>query len=162
MYTSQDLYNWKNEGLVIEKGSIAVFERPKVLYSEIAEQYVMWFHYDNSSYTTAELGVAASGGPYGPFEVIDHFRPNGHQSRDIGMYLDPDTKKAYIGYAAHRNGSINATVRIVGVPGMDPQSGNLSLGQIYRGSGQAQTGRASGVYFFRPEEFPPGKKVELR
>jgi beta-galactosidase len=70
----------------------------------------MWFHYDGNGYTIAELGVAVSKNPTGPFTVLDHYRPNGHESRDIGMYVDPETKKAYIGYAADHT---NRTIRMV-------------------------------------------------
>lgn len=113
-YSSKDLYNWKNEGNVIEKGNIKVFERPKVIYDKIKNQYVMWFHYDGvlngKNYRIAELGVAVSKTPVGPFVLKDHYRPNGNESRDIGMYIAPETGTAYIGYAA---GHINETIRIV-------------------------------------------------
>ncbi len=109
-YSSKDLYNWKNEGVVLDKGEIEIFERPKVVYDAAKRQYVMWFHYDGKGYTVAELGVAVSDKPTGPFVVQHHERPNGHESRDIGMYLEPDTKKAYIGYAADHT---NKTIRMV-------------------------------------------------
>ncbi len=109
-YSSTDLYNWKNEGVVLEKGEIEIFERPKVVYDAAKNQYVMWFHYDGNRYTVAELGVATSEKPTGPFVVQHHERPNGHESRDIGMYVEPDTKKAYIGYAADHT---NRTIRMV-------------------------------------------------
>ncbi len=109
-YSSKDLYNWKNEGVVLEKGAIEIFERPKVVYDATKQQYVMWFHYDGNRYTVAELGVAVSDRPTGPFVVQKHARPNGHESRDIGMYVEPDTKKAYIGYAADHT---NRTIRMV-------------------------------------------------
>jgi len=109
-YSSKDLYNWKKEGVVLEKGDIEIFERPKVIYDEVNNRYIMWFHYDGNGYSIAELGVAVSESPTGPFIVKDHFRPNGNESRDIGMYFDPDTKKAYIGYAA---GHTNLTIRMV-------------------------------------------------
>lgn len=109
-YSSADLYNWKNEGVVMEKGNIEVFERPKVIYDKINKKYVMWFHYDGNSYSIAELGVAVSDKPTGPFVLQKHFRPNGHESRDIGLYIDPATDKAYIGYAADH---VNVTIRMV-------------------------------------------------
>jgi len=114
-YSSKDLYNWKNEGVVMEKGDIGTFERPKVIYDAANKRYVMWFHYDGNGtggggYTLAEQGVAVSNSPTGPFILKGHSRPNGHESRDIGMYFDPETKKAYIGYAADHT---NKTVRIV-------------------------------------------------
>jgi len=113
-YSSTDLYNWKKEGVVLEKGDIQIMERPKVVHNDSAGEYVMWFHLDGTldgvSYGLAEQGVAVSAHPTGPFTILDHMRPNGHESRDIGMYIDPDTKKAYIGYAADH---INTTIRIV-------------------------------------------------
>lgn len=109
-YSSKDLYNWKNEGVVMEKGDIQIFERPKVIYDEVNKRYVMWFHYDGNGYAIAEVGVAVSNSPTGPFVLKDHYRPNNHESRDIGMYLDPETKKAYIGYAADHT---NRTIRMV-------------------------------------------------
>lgn len=109
-YSSKDLYNWKNEGVVLDKGTIETFERPKVIYDAAKRQYVMWFHFDGNRYTLAELGVAVSSSPTGPFVVQKHERPNGHESRDIGMYVDPETQKAYIGYAADHT---NRTIRMV-------------------------------------------------
>lgn len=109
-YSSTDLYNWKKEGVVMEKGNIQIFERPKVIYDENNHRYVMWFHYDGNGYTVAELGVAVSKSPTGPFILKDHYRPNGHESRDIGLYFDSETEKAYIGYAADHT---NLTIRIV-------------------------------------------------
>jgi beta-galactosidase len=104
------LYNWKYEGVVMEKGNIEIVERPKVIYDKINKRYVMWFHYDGNRYSIAELGVAVSNNPTGPFVLQKHFRPNGHESRDIGLYIDPETEKAYIGYAADH---VNRTIRMV-------------------------------------------------
>jgi beta-galactosidase len=109
-YSSTDLYNWKYEGVVMEKGNIEIVERPKVIYDKINKRYVMWFHYDGNRYSIAELGVAVSNNPTGPFVLQKHFRPNGHESRDIGLYIDPETEKAYIGYAADH---VNRTIRMV-------------------------------------------------
>jgi beta-galactosidase len=108
-YSSKDLYNWKNEGVVVQRGAIPVLERPKVVYNTTTKKYAMWFHYDNSNYGLANLGVAVSDSAKGPFTLVNHFRPNGHQSRDIGMYCDDDGK-VYIIYAAD---STNVTIRIV-------------------------------------------------
>lgn len=109
-YSSKDLYNWKNEGVVLTKDTIETFERPKVIYDAAKHRYVMWFHYDGNRYAIAELGIALSDKPTGPFVVQHHYRPNGHESRDIGMYVDPETQKAYIGYAADH---VNRTIRMV-------------------------------------------------
>jgi len=107
-YSSKNLYNWTKEGVVLVKDTIPILERPKVAYNEVSGVYAMWFHYDNYSYSTAELGLATSNSPTGPFTVIKHLRPNGHESRDISMYNAPDGT-VYIGYAADGN----STIRLV-------------------------------------------------
>jgi beta-galactosidase len=116
-YSSQDLYNWKNRGVALDKTKTAelksgIIERPKVAYNEKTKKYVMWFHYDNSNYGLAHQGVAVCDSAPGPYTFLNHFQPNGHQSRDIGMFPDADGK-VYIGYAANNGSSINAEVRMV-------------------------------------------------
>jgi hypothetical protein len=108
-YSSMDFYNWKNEGVVLKKGTIQVCERPKVIYSPSIKKYVMWFHYDNSSYSLAHIAVATADSATGQFTMLNHFLINGHQSRDIGMYTDT-TGKTYIIYAADQT---NVTIRAV-------------------------------------------------
>ncbi|MBN1760180.1 MAG: family 43 glycosylhydrolase [Chitinispirillaceae bacterium] len=108
-YSSTDLFNWVNEGVVLRKGVIQVCERPKVIYSPSLGKFVMWFHYDNSSYTLAHLAVAVADSATGMFTLKDHFLPNGHQSRDIGMYTD-STGRTWIIYAADQT---NVTIRMV-------------------------------------------------
>ena len=60
VYSSTDLYNWKNEGVAlpvmpsgsghkIEKG--CVIERPKVIYNEKTKKFVMWFHLELKGHT---------------------------------------------------------------------------------------------------------------
>ena len=81
VYSSTDLYNWKNEGVAlpvmpsgsghkIEKG--CVIERPKVIYNEKTKKFVMWFHLElkGQGYAAAEYGVAASDTPVGPFRFL--------------------------------------------------------------------------------------------
>ena len=81
VYSSTDLYNWKNEGValsvkpdgsghLLEEG--CVIERPKVIYNEKTQQYVMWFHLEhkNKGYSAAEYGVAVSDTPVGPFTFL--------------------------------------------------------------------------------------------
>jgi hypothetical protein len=116
-YSSQDLYNWKSRGIALNKETTAelksgIIERPKVAYNEKTKKYVMWFHYDNSNYGLAHQGVAVCDSAPGPYKLLSHFMPNGHQSRDIGMFSDADGK-TYIGYAANNGSSINAEVRMV-------------------------------------------------
>jgi hypothetical protein len=86
-YSSTDLYNWRDEGIVftvdkegsgsdIEKG--CVLERPKVVYNVKTKKYVMWFHLElkDQGYKSARAGVAVSDNITGPFNFIRSMRPN--------------------------------------------------------------------------------------
>lgn len=86
-YSSTDLYNWKDEGIAlsvapegsgsdIEKGCI--LERPKVVYNEKTNKYVMWFHLElkGQGYKAARSGVAVSDNVIGPYTFIRSGRPN--------------------------------------------------------------------------------------
>ena len=94
VYLSQDLYNWKDEGIALEvskdpnsditKGCI--LERPKVIYNAHTEKYVMWFHLElkGQGYSAARMGVAVADQPTGPFTFIRSFRPNaGHWPQNV-------------------------------------------------------------------------------
>lgn len=85
-YSSKDLYNWKDEGVVlrvlndttsdIQKG--CVLERPKVIYNAKTKKYVMWFHVElkGKGYGYARSGVAVASKPTGPFKFIRSIRSN--------------------------------------------------------------------------------------
>ena len=87
VYSSTDLYNWKNEGIAlsvmpdgsghkIEKG--CVIERPKVIYNEKTKKFVMWFHLElkGRGYGPARAAVAVSDSPTGPYCFIRSARVN--------------------------------------------------------------------------------------
>jgi hypothetical protein len=105
VYSSQDLYHWKNEGIAFKvsddpasdvvKG--CVLERPKVLFNAKTGLYVMWFHLElkGKGYNAARAGVATSKSPTGPFTFLRDFRPDGEMSRDMTLYQDDDGK-AYL------------------------------------------------------------------
>lgn len=88
-YSSNDLYNWKNEGIVfhvledstseITRG--CVMERPKVIYNKKTGKFVMWFHLElkGQGYNAARTGLAVSNNITGPFEYIRSYRPNAGQ-----------------------------------------------------------------------------------
>lgn len=95
-YSSKDLRNWKFEGDVLQLadpehlGPHWVCERPKVFHNPRTQKYVMYFHLDNSRYKLARVGVCISDKPTGPFQYLKSFRPLGHESRDIGQFVDDD------------------------------------------------------------------------
>src|SRR6195952_5257543 len=107
-YSSNDLTKGKFRGDVIKMsdpdslGNKWVLERPKVFYNAKSKKYVMYMHIDGrvkgkgvnptvvSNYGYARVGVAVSNKPTGPFKYLKSFRPLGHESRDIGQFIDDD------------------------------------------------------------------------
>ncbi|KAG6555576.1 hypothetical protein Mapa_002811 [Marchantia paleacea] len=117
-YSSQDLWAWKNEGLVLkaEKANKSsdlhvsnVVERPKVIYNDRTKQYVMWMHVDNANYSKASVGIAVSTNPTGPFTYLRSMRPHGHESRDMTIFKDDDGL-AYIVYSSRDNSELHIGV----------------------------------------------------
>lgn len=86
VYSSRDLYNWKNEGIALatvddESSEIVKgcnIERPKVIYNAKTKQFVMWMHMEfrGSRYGTARTALAVSDSPTGPFTYVRSVRPN--------------------------------------------------------------------------------------
>lgn len=99
-YSSKDLTNWKFKGNVLKMAapdslsSTWVLERPKVYFNKKSKKYVMYLHID-VNYKLANMGIAVSDKPTGPFKYVRRFRPLGFESRDIGQFIDDDGK-AYI------------------------------------------------------------------
>lgn len=106
-YRSKDLVNWKYLGNALQftkPDTILgqwVAERPKVYYNAKTKKFVMYIHIDGSvkgvspnpnivAYHYARVGVAISDKPEGPFKFLRTFRPLGHESRDIGQFIDDD------------------------------------------------------------------------
>lgn len=84
-YSSTNLTEWKNEGLVLRAVAddtnsdlhvSKVVERPKVIYNRHTKKFVMWLHVDSANYAAARAGVAVSDTPTGPFTYLESFRPN--------------------------------------------------------------------------------------
>lgn len=114
-YSSQDLLNWKYEGLALEadkenKDSILhptnVLERPKVIYNEKTQKFVMWFHADTADYLFAGIGVAVSDKPQGPFTFLYAKQPNRQDSRDMTLFKDVDGK-VYLIHSKDWNKTLN-------------------------------------------------------
>jgi hypothetical protein len=112
VYSSKDLYNWKNEGLALEHDADSssdittgsIMERPKVIYNKNTQQFIMWFHLElkGKGYSAARAGVAVSNTPAGPYKFIKSFRPNGNMSRDMTLYVE-DNGTAYQIYSSREN-----------------------------------------------------------
>lgn len=153
LYTSEDLYNWKDEGVVLrtmermdefetdpyfkevygdysqeKKEEVfidldknnCVIERPKMIYNEKTDKYVIWFHADgrtpwnDSDYGKAKAGVAIADRPEGPYKLLGSYDLNYVRSdnqgfdgnhlgsvRDMNLFVDDnEDKTAYVIYSS--------------------------------------------------------------
>ena len=105
MYSSENLLDWKQEGVVLsvcdEEGSPLQpplrFERPKIIYNEKTKKYVLWCHYikkpgDHSFLSGGgEALVAISDSVTGPYRTVKIFRPIDGDGvvRDCTLFKDP-------------------------------------------------------------------------
>lgn len=85
-YSSDDLLNWKNEGIALAVDTVAgspiergcIMERPKVVYNDKTHKYVMWFHLElkGRGYDAAQAAVAVADRVQGPYRLVWAGRPN--------------------------------------------------------------------------------------
>lgn len=98
--STQDFKSWKFEGAMLHYDNITDMvhgfssslhiEKPKVLFNEITQKYVMWMILDNGTRDLGLAGVAVSDEPNGPFTFVRSFYPDGNQTRDQTLYQDED------------------------------------------------------------------------
>lgn len=101
-----------------------VMERPKMIYNEEYDHYVIWFHadgrtpYSDADYGKAKAGIAVSDSPTGPFKLLGSYKLNYHDDpnadhgydgwdgrgsvRDMNLFVDDD-KTAYVIYSSEGN-----------------------------------------------------------
>ncbi|PWD98875.1 glycoside hydrolase family 43 protein [Marinilabilia rubra] len=137
VYSSKDLYNWKDEGIALAvsddpespiiKGCI--IERPKVIYNEKNDEFVMWFHHElkGKGYSAGLTGLAVSKSVTGPYQYIHSVRPNAGQwpvnVKPIHQQGVPETTKdSYCGGPECLPGNID-TINILG---RDFEKGQMS------------------------------------
>lgn len=104
-YASKDLAHWTFRNQVLKQsdpenfGPRWLLERPKVFYNAKTKKFVMYMHIDGpadpgdatgSRYVLARVGVAVCNTVDGDYKYIRSFRPLGHESRDIGQFVDDD------------------------------------------------------------------------
>eukprot|EP00475_Leptophrys_vorax_P036252 TRINITY_DN608_c0_g1_i1.p1 TRINITY_DN608_c0_g1~~TRINITY_DN608_c0_g1_i1.p1 ORF type:complete len:347 (-),score=87.69 TRINITY_DN608_c0_g1_i1:62-1102(-) len=120
-YSSPDLYTWKFGGelinlnkIEVDNVSLAVLERPKLLWNQLTQKFVLLMHLDSSDYGFASVGIATSdscvdwNNPCScVFKFVKAIRPDGYESRDNGIYMEGDS--AYLLFAS---GHVNTGLTI--------------------------------------------------
>jgi hypothetical protein len=95
-YSSSDLVRWRFCNQVVrlsdpeQLGPDWVLERPKVFYHEQTGEFVMYAHLDDRNYKLARVAVFTCDQVDGDYRYRQSFRPLGHESRDIGQFVDDD------------------------------------------------------------------------
>ncbi len=115
-YSSTDLYNWENMGLVLPAVSdlpehdlhtSKIIERPKVIYNDLTGKFVMFVHVDTSDYRYARLGTATSEKVTGPYKYLGSIIPHNSDSRDMTVIKDDDGK-AFVFHSSEWNATMYA------------------------------------------------------
>lgn len=94
---------WRFEGQLISQKDIVVpgnsgpwvIERPKVLFNNVTNNFVMWFHLDDAGYQFRHAGVATAVKPQGPFTFVHALQPDNIPSLDMSLFRDPVDGVAY-------------------------------------------------------------------
>jgi hypothetical protein len=95
-YSSTDLAHWIFRNQVVQLsdpenlGLGWILERPKVFYNRKTGKFVMYAHIDNRRYTFASVAVFTCNAVDASYKYVRSFRPLGHESRDIGQFVDDD------------------------------------------------------------------------
>lgn len=103
-YSSQDLYNWKDEGIIIPpeednpKSSLhptACMDRPHIIYNKSTKKYVCWLKIMNKDRTQTETVLTADHilGPY--TKVKEGLRPLNMSAGDFDLVVAKDGKAYY-------------------------------------------------------------------
>lgn len=116
MYESEDLLNWKYEGVILEVSNDPEselyaplrFERPKIIYNDKTGKFVLWCHYvkypGNHGKGTgeADIGLAICDSVNGKYTWLGYSRPIDEHGwvRDMTIYKDFDGS-AYLIYDRH-------------------------------------------------------------
>lgn len=116
MYESEDLLNWRYEGVILEVSNDPEselyaplrFERPKIIYNEKTEKFILWCHFvkypGNHGKGTgeADIGLAICDSVNGKYTWLGYSRPIDEHGwvRDMTIYKDFDGS-AYLIYDKH-------------------------------------------------------------
>ncbi|GGH00304.1 hypothetical protein GCM10011586_14850 [Silvibacterium dinghuense] len=124
-------------------------EREHVIYNKSTGEWVLYAHYDNSSYTVASVLVATSTNECGPYTVQSEFQPLGLQSRDETVFEDDDGS-AYLISASNKDGGANDTMAVFKLTSdylsVDPSAGYIWLFEgLYREA--PAVAKSNGTYF---------------
>lgn len=107
LYSSDDLYNWKNEGIIMPPSEdyesplhpTQYMDRPHIIYNEKTKKFVMWLKImGREDMSDQYMTVAVADKITDEFKIVAKRELNGFSSGDFDLVVDEDTKKAFIYY----------------------------------------------------------------
>jgi hypothetical protein len=106
LYSSADLVDWVHRNKIVTTStdpqlgaSNRVIERPKIIYNDNTKMYVMWLHWDDTTYNNSYAGIFQSPTIDGNYTYVNHIKPGGHDSRDCTLFKDDDGSAYFISVA---------------------------------------------------------------
>lgn len=112
-YSSDDLYNWKDEGYLLEANDDInsplcrrrVIDRPHIIYNKKTNKYVMWMKLTGTpdkpqDWSTQHAGIAVSDTFLGKYTFVNEFFPGGEQMGDFDFVKDDNSEDMYV-YFSH-------------------------------------------------------------
>jgi hypothetical protein len=153
-YASKDLARWTFRGQVVNMadpenlGRGWVLERPKVFFNSKTNKFVMYAHLDDGAYKLARVALATCDTVDGNYAYLRSFRPLGHESRDIGQFIDDDGAAYLIfedrpfGFRIARLSAdyLEVEKEVCLIPAHLEGGGLVHLGGLYYAIGSALTG----------------------
>lgn len=110
LYSSHDLYNWHDEGLILPPNTedpsdplhpVRIVDRPHILYNRKTGKFVMWIKFAGTTeaprnWDVQYMGIFAADNIHGPYEKVRCIQPCGMNSGDFDLVVNPSDQKAYI------------------------------------------------------------------
>lgn len=118
LYTSIDLYNWEDRGLIVEPSDdlnsplhpTYQIDRPHIIFNENTGKYVCWLKI-MAGEVSQFMTVLTADRLEGPYTIVrDIYKPLNMDSGDFTLHVDQDTKKAYIFFERPHFQLITATL----------------------------------------------------
>lgn len=105
-YSSKDLCNWKDEGLIIEpdlenRNSVmhpySYLDRPHILYNQKTKKYVCWVKFSGMNPKDHYFTILTADSFLGPYQqTVPVLFPMGSPVGDFDLKADEETGKAYL------------------------------------------------------------------
>jgi hypothetical protein len=104
-YSSRDLYNWEDRGLIIPPNQddptsplhpARMMDRPHIIRNPRTGKYVCWIKVMESDAYIQRATVLVAASLFGPYEIVHReFFPLGISAGDLDLVVDPDDGKGY-------------------------------------------------------------------